>query len=80
MSGRLENFPNFKTIKPGDLILSSGLDRIFPKGAHIGRVIRGQPSSYMFQEVEIQFAVDFSKLEEVMVLAPICKEDDDALE
>lgn len=67
---RLENFPNFETIQPMDLVLTSGLDGIFPKGLHIGRVLRGKPSTHMFQEVEIQLATDFTRLEEVLVLIP----------
>jgi len=74
--GSIENFPNFKAIHPTDLVLTAGLDGVFPKGLHIGRVIRAQPSSYMFQNVEIRFSTDFSRLEEVVVLVPNCPEDD----
>ena len=34
--GSIKNFPNFKTIRPNDLVLTSSLDGIFPKGLHIG--------------------------------------------
>lgn len=67
---RLANFPNFETIRPMDLVLTSGLDGIFPKGLHIGRVLSGKPSDHMFQEVEIELATDFARLEEVIVLLP----------
>lgn len=69
--GRLQNFPNFETIHVGDLITTSGLDRIFPKNLHIGRVTSVLPSSDMFQEVRINLATDFSRLEEVVVLIQI---------
>ncbi|CAM2066270.1 Cell shape-determining protein MreC [Sulfidibacter corallicola] len=69
--GRLENYPNFEPIGVGDLITTSGLDRLFPKNLHIGRVTSGQPSSDMFQEVRLKFSTDFSRLEEVVVLIPV---------
>lgn len=73
--GRLDNFPNFEEIGPGDLILTSGLDGIFPKGIHMGRVIEAKPSLYRNQNVKMRFSTDFSRLEEVMVLIPRCEED-----
>ena len=78
--GRLENFPNFEKIYPNDLIMTSGFDGIFPKGLHIGRVSHGEVSSYGFQNVEITFTTDFARLEEVVVLVPICREDHHELE
>jgi len=78
--GRLESFPNFREIEPNDLVLTSGLDGVFPKGLHIGRVLSGRPSKYMFQDVDIHFTTDFTRLEEVVVLIPRCSEDLDGLE
>ena len=75
LTGRLDNFPNFETIAPGHLILTSGLDGVFPKGIHIGRVLTAEPSSYLFQEVTVRLATDFSRLEEVVVLLPLCAEE-----
>lgn len=68
-NGRLENFPNYEQIRYNDLVLTSGLDGIFPKGIHIGSVVQAK-TSYMAQEVEIKFATDFARLEEVIVLIP----------
>ncbi len=75
LTGRLENFPNFETIHDGDLILTSGLDEVFPKGMHLGQVITAHSSSYLFQDVQVRFATDFSRLEEVVVLVRECPED-----
>ena len=79
-SGRLENFPNYKSLVPMEMVLTSGLDSVFPKGLHIGHVTTGKTSSYMFQDVKIQFSTEFTRLEEVTVLVPICLEDADAVE
>jgi len=78
--GVLKNFPAFETVQAGDLVLTSGLDRLFPKGLHIGRIVKGAPTNDMFQEVEIRFTADFSRLEEVVALIPNCVEEPDALE
>jgi len=68
--GRLDNFPNFENLTYNDLVQTSGLDGIFPKGLHIGRVVKADPSTYVFQNVEVLFSTNFTKLEEVIVLIP----------
>ena len=58
-------------IQNGDIIVTSGLDEIIPKGIVVGavvNVVRNSPG--FFQLVEIKPAVDFSKLEEVFVVVP----------
>ncbi len=58
-------------IKPGDTIISSGLDRIYPKGLLIGRVKDVKKSdSGLFKTIHIIPSVDFETLEEVLVLMP----------
>ncbi len=56
-------------IEVGDLIVSSGLGRLFPKGTLIGKVveIRKEPHE-LFQSAVLEPAVDFGRLEEVFVL------------
>jgi len=56
-------------VQVGDQVISSGMGGVFPKGLLLGiveEVIRG--SSGLFQRVEVEPAVDFSRLEEVMVV------------
>lgn len=56
-------------IQPGDLLLSSGLGGTFPKGIPVGTVIRVIRKSYgITQNVEVKPTVDFSRLEEVLVI------------
>jgi len=58
-------------IRIGDTVISSGLGEVYPKGLLIGTVIAVRQRSYeLFQDVEIKPAVDLTKLEEVLVLAP----------
>jgi rod shape-determining protein MreC len=56
-------------IKEEDLLVSSGLGGIFPKGIPAGTVSKVSKKKYgITQEVEVRPSVDFSKLEEVMVI------------
>ena len=53
----------------GDIVLTSGLGNIYPKGIRIGRVSRIERESYgMTQLVEVEPLVNFHKLEEVSVV------------
>ena len=53
----------------GDIVLTSGLGNIYPKGVKVGRVSLIERESYgMTQYVEIEPLVNFHKLEEVSVL------------
>lgn len=55
-------------VKPGEMIVSSGLDQVFPKGLKIGRVLDVKKvHSQLFQDIIIQTSVDFDRLEEVLV-------------
>lgn len=56
-------------IKPGDLLVSSGLGGIFPKGVPVGAVSKVYRRPFgITQIVEVLPSVDLSKLEEVLVL------------
>jgi len=56
-------------VKPGDAIITSGMDGIFPGGLLVGQVVRvSQEGPGLFLNIEIKPAVDFSKLEELLVL------------
>lgn len=63
-------------IKVGDLIVTSGAVGIFPRDLPIGRVINVNKRSYgLYQEVEVLPIVDFSAIEEVLIiLSPPPKE------
>jgi len=57
----------------GDTVVTSGLGRVFPKGVPVGKVIdvEDMPGE-LFRDVKVRPMVDFSKLEELLV---ILKED-----
>jgi rod shape-determining protein MreC len=53
----------------GDVVITSGLGGVFPKGLYVGQVTEViEASEGLFKGVEIQPFADFSKLEEVLVI------------
>lgn len=56
-------------VRVGDMIVTSGMDGIFPRGLLVGQVGGvSQEGPGLFLNVAVQSAVDFRKLEELMVL------------
>jgi len=56
-------------IEVGDIVISSGLDGVFPKGLAVGYVSTViKPKSGIFQQVTVSPYVDFEKLEEVLIV------------
>lgn len=57
----------------GDKVVTSGFGRVFPKGIPVGKVIEvNNRHGELFKNVKVRLSVNFSKLEEVLV---ILKED-----
>lgn len=52
-----------------DMIITSGMGGVFPKGLVVGRVADVQRNEFgLFQQIKLTPVVDFSRLEEVLVL------------
>ncbi len=59
-------------IQFGDLVITSGLQSLYPGGITVGRVIKVRELEYLTSlEIEVQPAVDFSKIEYVFVIDSI---------
>ena len=55
----------------GDVIITSGLDGVFPKGQQIGRVTRvATRDDKIFQDIEVTLSAELAEIEEVLVVAP----------
>ncbi|MEO6213626.1 MAG: rod shape-determining protein MreC [Vicinamibacterales bacterium] len=59
---------NLADIKPGDVILTSGVDGIYPKGYAVGVVEKSERGAGLHRLITVHPAVDFSSLEEVLVV------------
>ncbi|MFZ0198782.1 MAG: rod shape-determining protein MreC [Candidatus Sulfotelmatobacter sp.] len=64
----LERVMSDEKVNPGDKVLSSGGDQIFPKGLPVGTVTKVSPGREMFLKIEVKPAADLSRLEEVLVV------------
>ena len=65
---RMEYVPGTADVKQGDLIVTSGIDKIYPKGFVIGTVDVVSRGSGTYHDITVRPAVDFSRLEEVLVV------------
>jgi rod shape-determining protein MreC len=67
----LEKVMSDETVPVGELVLTSGGDRIFPKGLPVGRVATVSPGSDLFLNIRVKPAISLSRLEEVLVVTKI---------
>src|SRR5882672_1954444 len=67
----LERVMSDEQVPAGELVLTSGGDRIFPKGLPIGRVTRVSPGSDLFLNVQVKPTANLSKLEEVLIVTKV---------
>lgn len=66
---KLDYLPRRSDVVVGDVVITSGLGGVFPKGVPIGRVENVvEVPGELFNDVEIRPSVDFGKLEEVLVV------------
>jgi rod shape-determining protein MreC len=65
---RLEYVSGSAEIQVGDTVTTSGIDGIYPKGFVIGRVDKVERSGGAYGAITVRPAVDFSTLEEVLVV------------
>lgn len=59
---------NMADVKPGDVVVASGVDGIYPKGFVIGRVETSERGAGLYRNITVRPAVDFSSIEEVLVV------------
>jgi rod shape-determining protein MreC len=65
----MEYISNDVKVNPGEIVLTSGQDRIFPKDLPVGTVEAAVPDKHSpFQQVTIKPAAHLDQLEEVLVL------------
>ncbi|HWW15743.1 MAG TPA: rod shape-determining protein MreC [Candidatus Dormibacteraeota bacterium] len=65
----LERVMSDEQVAPGETVLSSGGDQIFPKGLPVGTVSRVSPGREMFLSIRVKPAADLNRIEEVLVVA-----------
>jgi len=64
----MQYVPGSADVKTGDLVVTSGIDGIFPKGFVIGTIDHADRGAGAYHEIVIRPAVDFARLEEVLIV------------
>jgi rod shape-determining protein MreC len=57
-----------ETVKSGELVVTSGGDRVFPKGLPVGSVDSTSMGRNLFLDIKVKPSVDLNRLEEVLVI------------
>jgi rod shape-determining protein MreC len=65
---RMEYLASLADVTRGDSVVTSGIDGIYPKGLLIGRVENVERAGSAYITVRVRPAVDFSRLEEVLIV------------
>lgn len=71
----LEKVMTDESVQPGESVLTSGGDRIFPKGLRVGTVTKVSPGQELFLNIRVKPAADLSRLEEVLVITQLQEEE-----
>ncbi|MBA3913950.1 MAG: rod shape-determining protein MreC [Acidobacteriales bacterium] len=67
----LEKVMSDEKVQPGERVLTSGGDRIFPKGLPVGTVTRSSPGSESFLNIRVKPSANLARLEEVLVVTKV---------
>ena len=65
---RLEYVPGTADVQIGDVVVTSGIDGIYPKGFAIGQIESIEKGAGVFSAIIVKPAVEFSSLEDVLVV------------
>lgn len=66
---QLEQLARTDDVKPGDLVVTSGLGQRFPASILVGRITKvDKPKFGLYQEATVEPTVHFSRLEEVLIM------------
>lgn len=63
----LDFVPNSEKVQEGELLETSGTDRVYPKGIPVGRVVSSRVGPGIYRSILVEPVVDFQRIEEVLV-------------
>ena len=64
----LDYVPLQADVRPGDRVLTAGIDGVFPRGIPIGTVVAVEAGGQLFHRIQVAPAVDFGTLDQVYLL------------
>jgi rod shape-determining protein MreC len=65
---RMDYVPGTADVKAGDVVVTSGIDQIYPKGFLIGTIENVSRGTGTYHQITVRPAVDFSRIENVLVV------------
>jgi len=65
---RMDLVSNLDEVQAGDLVVTSGVDGIYPKGFNIGRVETSERGRELYRTITVRPSVSFRALDEVLVV------------
>ncbi|HEY2740047.1 MAG TPA: rod shape-determining protein MreC [Thermoanaerobaculia bacterium] len=64
----LDYVPLQTDVRPGDVVLTAGIDGVYPRGIPIGTVLSVEQGGQLFHKIQLAPAVDFGSLDQVYLL------------
>ncbi len=64
----LDYISNTEQVNAGDVVVTSGLDGVFPKGLLVGRVVDSRKGKSVFRLIQVEPFVDLLRIENVLIL------------
>lgn len=64
----LQYIGNTEQINVGDLVVTSGLDGVYPKGLPVGRVVDSRKGKSVFRSIQVEPFADMIRLEDVLIV------------
>ena len=65
---QLYDIPSLADVQPGDVVMTAGIDGIYPKGIPVGAITKAEKGQDLFKTITVRPSVDFGSIEEVIVL------------
>ncbi len=65
---QLFDVPSLADVQPGDVVLTAGIDGVYPKGIPVGVITRAEKGQDLFKNIDVKPYVDPGSIEEVIVL------------
>jgi rod shape-determining protein MreC len=65
---QLYDIPSLADVRPGDSIVTAGIDGIYPKGIPVGVIVKAEKGQDLFKTITVKPLVDFASIEETIVL------------
>ena len=65
---QLYDIPSLADVKLGDVVMTAGIDGIYPKGIPVGVITKAEKGQDLFKTITVRPSVDFGAIEEVIIL------------